>query len=109
MKLRNILEGLPEAQFNAEEYMNLYTCVPCPPCLLSPRARPGPQCLSLSSRVPLPRRCPAAAGGHRNWARIRHRLRRALQVAAGVLAGVCRRPLGGVGGKPYRGPPATSP
>jgi hypothetical protein len=30
LKLRNILEGLPEAQFNAEEYMNLYTCV-CTP------------------------------------------------------------------------------
>lgn len=28
LKLRNILEGLPEAQFNGEEYMNMYTCVP---------------------------------------------------------------------------------
>lgn len=26
-KLKNLLEGLPEAQFNAEEYMNLYTTI----------------------------------------------------------------------------------
>ena len=54
MKLRNILEGLPEAQFNAEEYMNLYTCVTQPARPLRRRATAWnwAQCLSLSLRVP---------------------------------------------------------
>ena len=69
----------------------------------------GSQCLSLSARVPPPRRCPAAAGGRRIEARTLYHLRRACSVAAGVLAGRCRWPVGGVGGKPYRVPPATSP
>lgn len=33
-KLKNLLEGKPETQFNSEDYMMLYTCLFCLYCCL---------------------------------------------------------------------------
>lgn len=94
-KLKNILEGLKETQFDANEYMNLYTCAPgaaarrpkirCPvrraraAAARARRARTAPRRAALLQRLRPPARRQLASAAA---ARARERWRQALPRSA---------------------------